>query len=56
MPEDEWRMEMANNRALDLGKFGAEGVHLIEKRQRGRVMAEEQDALIGFELGEGLPD
>ena len=47
--EDEVGMEMPHDRGLDLPEFFAHGRELMEKRQRGRIVAKEDHAPIGGE-------
>jgi len=56
LEEDKIRVEMADHGALDLREFGADFRNLRDVRQRGGIVAKQNCALGGREVGEGATD
>src|SRR5205823_3496462 len=56
LPPNQFRMKMADNRLLDLRQPRPDGFILPKKRQRGWIMAKEQNPLFGLQRGERCPN
>src|SRR5438876_10290729 len=56
LPKDKIRMQMADDRLFDLLNLCADDLVLGQKRQSGRIMCEEQHALLGLQGGKSLTD
>ena len=56
LPEDEPRVQMADDRLVDLREFGSNHLIVPQKRQRCGIMTKEDYAFVGLERGERLSD